>query len=448
MLKTMTEMMNWEKLLSPARLGSHHTGVGAFGRSDFHKDYDRIIFSAAFRRLQRKTQVHPLPENDNVHTRLTHSLEVSCVGRSLGLKVGHRLHEKGSLPDAIEPDHMAAIVQAAALAHDIGNPPFGHAGEYAIRQWFVDAPSDFTRPLTDAQFADLTTYEGNAQGFRLLTNKRTGLYDGGMRLTYATLASYLKYPWSAAGTPFPDKKKFGAFQKEFSLLEDVANATGLIRTDDQAFCRHPLVYLVEAADDICYALIDMEDGVELELVDFAILEEMLLSCITDPLPAEYHRETNTSRKISFLRGKIMSGLLDALTDAFVANEDALLAGKWKGDLIACANGPYNDMITRAKKFSEQQIILNRRKVQIEVGAFACLETLLDTFCKTALEIHAAESEADISYRTGRVRELLGNDAMPVGAPLYELYLVILDYISGMTDDFAARLARDIGGGHH
>ena len=441
-------MMNWQKLLSPARLGTRHSSVGAFGRSDFHKDYDRIIFSAAFRRLQRKTQVHPLPENDNVHTRLTHSLEVSCIGRSLGLMVGHRLSEKGSLPYTIDPDHMAAIVQAAALCHDIGNPPFGHAGEYAIRQWFIDADPAFTGSLSREQFADLTTYEGNAQGFRLLTNKRTGLYDGGMRLTYATLASFLKYPWSASGSPFPQKKKFGAFQKEFALLEEVADATGLIRTSDQAFCRHPLVYLVEAADDVCYALIDIEDGVELELVEFETLEKMLRPCIEGDLPAEYHREQNISRKISFLRGKIMSGLLDALVDAFVRHEEELLAGVWKGDLLACADGPYNELIATAKSFSEKQIILNRRKVQIEVGAFAHLETLLETFCKTALEVHKARSEADIPYRAGRVRELIGNDAMPIGASLYDLYLVILDYVSGMTDDFAARLARDIGGGQH
>ncbi|RCK25891.1 deoxyguanosinetriphosphate triphosphohydrolase [Thalassospira profundimaris] len=440
--------MNWQKLLSPARLGTRHSSVGAFGRSDFHKDYDRIIFSAAFRRLQRKTQVHPLPENDNVHTRLTHSLEVSCIGRSLGLMVGHRLSEKGSLPDTIDPDHMAAIVQAAALCHDIGNPPFGHAGEYAIRQWFIDADPAFTGSLSREQFADLTTYEGNAQGFRLLTNKRTGLYDGGMRLTYATLASFLKYPWSASGSPFPQKKKFGAFQKEFALLEEVADATGLIRTSDQAFCRHPLVYLVEAADDVCYALIDIEDGVELELVEFETLEKMLRPCIEGDLPAEYHREQNISRKISFLRGKIMSGLLDALVDAFVRHEEELLAGVWKGDLLACADGPYNELIATAKSFSEKQIILNRRKVQIEVGAFAHLETLLETFCKTALDVHKARSEADIPYRAGRVRELIGNDAMPIGASLYDLYLVILDYVSGMTDDFAARLARDIGGGQH
>lgn len=228
----------------------------------------------------------------------------------------------------------------------------------------------------------------------------------------------------------------------------MADATGLIRTGEQSFCRHPLVYLVEAADDVCYALIDIEDGVELELVDFAVLEKMLLPCISDELPSEYAREPNTSRKISFLRGKIITGLLDALVKAFVANEEALLAGEWKGDLLACADGPYNDLIVQAKSFSEKQIILNRRKVQIEVGAFAHLETLLETFCKTALEVHHAKSESDLPYRAGRVRELIGNDAMPIGASLYDLYLVILDYVSGMTDDFAARLARDIGGGQH
>lgn len=441
-------MMNWQKLLSPERLGTRHSSVGAFGRSDFHKDYDRIIFSSAFRRLQRKTQVHPLPENDNVHTRLTHSLEVSCVARSMGLMVGHQLAEKGHLPDGIEPDHMAAIVQAAALAHDIGNPPFGHAGEYAVRQWFLDADPKYLAPLSEAERADLTTFEGNAQGFRLLTHKRSGLYDGGMRLTYATLASFVKYPWSAIGSPYPEKMKFGAFQREMDLLTEVADATGLIRTGAQSFCRHPLVYLVEAADDVCYALIDIEDGVELELVDFSVFENLLLPCILGDIPGEYHRETNIRRKMTFLRGKIITGLLDALTDAFVLREEQLLNGAVDGDLLSCADGPFNEMIATAKQFSEKQIILNRRKVQIEVGAFACLETLLDTFCKTALEIHQAKDDGELSYRTGRVRELIGNDSMPVGAPLYNLYLTILDYISGMTDDFAARLARDIGGGQH
>ncbi|WP_083607456.1 deoxyguanosinetriphosphate triphosphohydrolase [Thalassospira sp. TSL5-1] len=437
-------MMNWQQLLSPARLGSRHSSVGTFGRSDFHKDYDRIIFSAAFRRLQRKTQVHPLPENDNIHTRLTHSLEVSCVGRSMGLMVGHQLAEKGHLPDHVEADHLAAIIQAAALAHDIGNPPFGHAGEYAIRQWFAEADPKFLAPLTEGERADLLTFEGNAQGFRLLTNKRTGLHDGGMRLTYATLASFVKYPWTAINSPFPEKRKFGAFQQETPLLSQVADVTGLLERGENCYARHPLVYLVEAADDICYALIDIEDGIELELVDFQVFENLIMPCIDD-IPAEYHRETSISRKMNFLRGRIMTGLLAAISEAFLAHEEELLAGELAGDILNYVEGPYNDMILRAKAFSEQQIILNRRKVQIEVGAFACIEVLLDTFCRAALELHQAQSEADISYRTARVRELIGRDDMPIGGNLYSLYLFILDYISGMTDDFAARLTRDIGG---
>lgn len=439
-------MMNWQQLLSPARLGSRHSNVGAFGRSDFHKDYDRIIFSAAFRRLQRKTQVHPLPENDNIHTRLTHSLEVSCVARSLGLMVGNNLAAKGRLPEDLDPDHIAAIVQAAALAHDIGNPPFGHAGEFAVRQWFAEADPKFIAPLSQAERADLLTFEGNAQGFRLLANKRSGIYDGGMRLTYATLASFIKYPWSAHDNPNPAKKKFGAFQHELPLLAEVAKATGLIKRGENCYCRHPLVYLVEAADDICYALIDIEDGIELELVDFKVFEELLLPCLDVALPDEYHAESSLTRKISFLRGRIMTGLLETVADTFVAHEDALLAGDMQGDLIAHIDTRYRDMITAAKTFSERQIILNHRKVQIEVGAFACLETLLETFCRTALEIYNANDEADLSYRAARVRELIGRDDLPINASLYELYLAILDYISGMTDDFAARLARDIGGG--
>ncbi|WP_339781917.1 deoxyguanosinetriphosphate triphosphohydrolase [uncultured Thalassospira sp.] len=437
-------MMNWQKLLSPARLGTRHSSVGTFGRSDFHKDYDRIIFSSAFRRLQRKTQVHPLPENDNIHTRLTHSLEVSCVARSMGLMVGHRLAEKKHLPDHVEADHLAAISQAAALAHDIGNPPFGHAGEYAIRQWFAEADEKFLAPLSDAQRADLLTFEGNAQGFRLLTNKRTGLHDGGMRLTYATLASFIKYPWTAIDSPFPEKRKFGAFQREVPMLVEVAEVTGLIERSAHCYARHPLVYLVEAADDICYALIDIEDGIELELVDFQVFENLIMPCIHD-VPGEYHHEQSVPRKMNFLRGRIMTGLLAATSDAFIANEEQLLAGEMTGELLNHVDGPYNDMILRAKEFSEQQIILNRRKVQIEVGAFACIEVLLETFCRTALEIHQAHSESELSYRAARVRELIGRDDLPINGGLYDLYLSILDYISGMTDDFAARLTRDIGG---
>ncbi|MFH1805031.1 MAG: deoxyguanosinetriphosphate triphosphohydrolase [Pseudomonadota bacterium] len=440
-------MMNWQKLLSPVRLGTRHSAVGSFGRSDFHKDYDRIIFSSAFRRLQRKTQVHPLPENDNIHTRLTHSLEVSCVARSMGLTVGHHLAENKRLPAGIDPDHIAAILQAASLAHDIGNPPFGHAGEYAIRQWFAEADPKFLAPLTLAQRDDLLTFEGNAQGFRLLTNKRTGLYDGGMRLTYGTLASFVKYPWSASASPDKITRKFGAFQSEMPLLAEVADATGLIRVAADRYCRHPLVYLVEAADDICYALIDIEDGIELELVDFSVLEGLLKPCMKDvSLPAEYHHETSQSRKMSFLRGRIMTGLIQALSDCFVAHEEQMMAGEMTGDLLSQVGGPYNDMILEAKAFSTQQIILNRRKVQIEVGAFACLATLLDIFCQTAMEIHHAAGEDDLSYRATRVRELIGVDALPLDAGLYELYLAILDYISGMTDDFATRLAHDIRGG--
>src|SRR5699024_8135368 len=190
--------MNWRRLLDPTRLhDTRDAPPEEPGRSPFHKDHDRIVFSGSFRRLGRKTQVHPLTENDHIHTRLTRSLEVGCVGRSLGMSVGEALRDR--LPNGISPADLGVIVQAACLAHDIGNPPFGHAGEYAIRDWFKRAKVDgsgLLDGLSERERADLLTYEGNAQGFRVVTQIEYNQFRGGMRLTAATLGTLLKYPWT------------------------------------------------------------------------------------------------------------------------------------------------------------------------------------------------------------------------------------------------------------
>ncbi|MFW6346487.1 MAG: dGTP triphosphohydrolase, partial [Halomonas sp.] len=247
--------MSWERLLDPGRLHDRRDerpggGRDEIGRSPFHKDHDRIVFAGSFRRLGRKTQVHPLTDNDHIHTRLTHSLEVGCVGRSLGMIVGERL--SGRLPGWITPADLGVIVQAACLGHDIGNPPFGHAGEYAIRDWFKRAEVDgkgLLDGLSPLEREDLLTYEGNAQGFRVVTQIEYNQFRGGMRLTTATLGTLLKYPWTvehggAAG-------KFGCYQSERELLVEVVERLGLLPRGEGRWCRHPLAWLVEAADDIC-----------------------------------------------------------------------------------------------------------------------------------------------------------------------------------------------------
>jgi dGTPase len=271
--------MDWQKLLSSERLG-HNRGTPppTSSRSPFEADIDRITFSSAFRRLGRKTQVHPLAANDNVHTRLTHSLEVAQVGRTLGKKLGLELLSSNRLTPDVSPNDLAAVVQAACLAHDIGNPPFGHAGEAAISHWFeAEGPKLFGR-LSKQHKRDLVCFDGNAQGFRVLTQISNHLFTGGLQLTYATLGAFLKYPWDSRAP----SEKFSVFLTEANILEAIAKELGLAKLRDHAWSRHPLAYLVEAADDICYGVLDLEDAVELRILSFRDVETELL----DPFDSE------------------------------------------------------------------------------------------------------------------------------------------------------------------
>jgi len=299
-----TMAMDWQKLLSSKRFGlsdSHES----LTRTPFHKDHDRVVFSSSFRRLERKTQVHPLRENDHIHSRLTHSLEVSCVGRSLGALVGEML--ESSLPNTISPADLGAIVQAACLAHDIGNPPFGHTGEDAIRNWFRDSSNKhFLSGLSPVQIKDFQTFEGNAQGLRILTQLEYHRFDGGMRLTYATLGAFLKYPWHSDYQDPTKGEKFGVYQSEQKFFHKIANELGLIEVAENRYCRHPLVYLMEASDDICYAIIDLEDGVEMNLLEYKEVEQLLLDLIGDDVPQDYFETTDEDparRRLAILRGK-------------------------------------------------------------------------------------------------------------------------------------------------
>ena len=315
-------MMQWEKLLSLKRQGDTNKRLRIEQdetRLGFEVDYDRIIFSSAFRSLQDKTQVIPLSKTSFVHTRLTHSLEVSVVGRSLGRAVGKAILEKHPF---LEKTHgyrfndFGAIVAAASLAHDIGNPPFGHSGEKAIGNYFLNGNgSRFKKELTDKQFQDLVDFEGNANGFKILTETKDGV-EGGLRLSYATLGAFMKYPKESLPkkpTTHIADKKYGVFQSEISFFNEVADELGLIKKLDNRYSRHPLTYLVEAADDICYTLIDFEDGINLGLIEEEFALEYLVNLVKDTIQKKkYTKLTQASDRLAYLRSLAINTLIAKL----------------------------------------------------------------------------------------------------------------------------------------
>ncbi|KPC54066.1 deoxyguanosinetriphosphate triphosphohydrolase [Amantichitinum ursilacus] len=437
-------MMDWHRLLSANRLGAARDNApdDELSRSDFHKDHDRIVFSSPFRRLGRKTQVHPLTENDHVHTRLTHSIEVGCVGRSLGLIVGEQLRHE--LPAHISPYDLGAIIQAACLAHDIGNPPFGHAGEYAIRDWFRrDDHAYLLQNLSPNERRDLQTFEGNAQGFRVVTQLENHRFEGGMRLTYATLGTTLKYPWTSefAG----EKGKFSCYQSETHLLEQVALELGLPEVAPGRWARHPLSYLMEAADDICYAILDLEDGIEIGMLPYDTVEPLLMKICggdTELLQMEVAAAPSVRRKISLLRGKAIGRCVTEVAKAFIKNHKKLLAGEFSGDMLGDCPASLRHGIAEAKQLARDQIFNARRKVEIEVGSFTCLDILLDAFCNAAWQLRVSP---ELPFRMKRILDLMEYNAPKKEWPIYQTYGRVLDFIGGMTDNYATYLAQQVGG---
>lgn len=439
--------MNWERLLAPTRLHDQRgkRSVGdEIGRSPFHKDHDRIVFAGSFRRLGRKTQVHPLTDNDHIHTRLTHSLEVGCVGRSLGMIVGEGLRER--LPAWITPADLGVIVQAACLGHDIGNPPFGHAGEYAIRDWFKRAEADgsgLLEGLEANERADLLTYEGNAQGFRIVTQIEYNQFRGGMRLTAATLGTLLKYPWTveyggAAG-------KFGCYQSERHLLEGVAEHLGLLPRGEGRWYRHPLAWLVEAADDICYALLDLEDGLEMGILRFDEVAEILLQ-IAGSAPADYsamqRQGVSQRRRIAALRGAAMERAVNDVGAVFVQHEAELLGGRLQLDLLELCHPDLGWGVSMAKQLARERIFQNERKAKLEIGAYTTLGILLEAFIGAAHELHHTGRS---TFKHQRVLALIGENTPRPSWTLYDSYRRMLDFIGGMTDHYAVDLAQEMGG---
>ena len=445
--------MQWQQLLNRDRLGGR-PAKDESGRNAFLRDHDKIIFSGAFRRLARKTQVHPLASNDHIHNRMTHSLEVSCVGRTLGIRVGEALRARELLPAGIDTTDLGDIVQSACLAHDIGNPPFGHTGERAIRAWFGERGQRYIADLTPSQRADLENFEGNAQGFRILTKSEYHQYDGGMRLTYATLATFLKYPWLAeaakAGVT-PRHDKFSAFRAEREALREVCQATGLRQRDTDFFSRHPLAFLVEAADDFCYAIIDLEDGLEMNLLNWNDVFPLLQPVLPDnaEIVEFLQSDFRPGRKAALLRGSIIEHFIDAGVNAFMQHHDGLLVGDIDSDLISLCAAPVRETVEGSKQLAKTRVFEHPLKIELEIGAYQVIGTLLDSLIEAAI----AMAENDLSnFRHQRIINLIGARTFPPDLaqldPVERRYQCIMravDFIAGMTDNYATYLAKQFNG---
>lgn len=437
--------MNWQQLISNKRFGLEEIHeMRKDDRSEFQRDFDRLIFSAAFRRLQNKTQVFPLPGSIFVHNRLTHSLEVSCVGRSLGDSISNRLLSKHPELVATHVSEIGAIVSAACLAHDLGNPPFGHSGEKAISTYFSEGKGLALKgQLSPMEWEDLTHFEGNANAFRLLTHQFLGRRKGGFVMTYSTLASIVKYPYPSilAGK----KSKFGYFVSEMDDYLKIAEELGIKRLSTEGevplYARHPLVFLVEAADDICYQMMDIEDAYKLKLLTPRETKELYQLFLSEKQKARvdevFRLVSDENEQIAYLRATIIGILVKECTKVFMENENSILKGTFEGALIKHINAPLNEAYKRCTQVAVEKIYRSRDVLDIELAGFHVISTLLE------LMIDAVQSP-DKAYS-----ELLINrvsSQYDIKAPtLYGKIQAVLDYISGMTDVYALDLYRKIKG---
>lgn len=432
--------MDWEKLLSTKRQKS--TSNDSEVRSEYNKDYDKIVFSSAFRRLGRKTQVHPLAHHDHVHTRLTHSLEVGSVGRSLGLRVGNILSKKDVLPAGVSSPEIGAIVHAACLAHDIGNPPFGHAGEFAIRHWFKENGHKLCLS-SRSERNDFEIFEGNAQGFRIVSNIENNYNDGGLRLTYATLGTLVKYPWFSNHCIAESKGKYNFFQSDKEFVEEVMDELGLSNGNGAQFMRHPLSFLMEAADDICYRILDIEDALELNILRFKDIYKIFGWLAGENLPDDYPYDEHYSnrRLVAPLRANAIENLIKKCADIFEENYEKIMSGDFSGDLLSRIEGVENKGMKEAKNVTENDIFLARRKVELEIGSYSILETILSAYIDAVNEFKVKK----LSFKSKRVLDLMGANKLDETASYHQCYLRVTDLVSGMTDNHAVYVASQLSG---
>jgi dGTPase len=437
-------MLNWSQLLSAQR-SNQKPGSTESSRSLFEQDYDRIIFSHPFRRLQDKTQVHPLPEHDFVHTRLTHSLEVSSVGRSLGKKVGEEIVQRHpELNSKLTSLDFGAVVAAGALAHDLGNPPFGHAGEEAISDFFRhhEFGKTLQAEVSEAQWADLINFEGNAQGFRIITRNQYGL-----KLTFATLGAFTKYPCQAH-FPARDKKKksqkkYGFFQSELEKFKEVAIATGLKQTAELCWQRHPLAFLVEAADDICYSIIDLEDGCRLGLVSFDDTVDLLAGILGNKLNREKLKSIpDLNEQLGVLRAMAIHSLTENCCQVFLDNESGILNGSF--DTALTDAGTYASTLKEISEVSVQKIYRARPVMEIEAAGFEALPGLMDEFARAAFHL-SRKNQPRKSATVARLMPAEVTQIITTTQDTYSLLRIVTDLVSGLTDRHALSLFRKIKG---
>jgi dGTPase len=443
-------MMDWKRLLSAKRLEKEHERPKSQpGRSPFQQDIDRIVFSGAFRRLAHKTQVHPLSDNDNVHTRLTHTIEVASVGRSLGTRIGSRIAPRLKMR-GITADTFGYIVQAACLAHDMGNPPFGHFGEEAIGNWFRQdgrAGAIFADAMTEAQKNDLRLFDGNAQGFRIVTQLENDRWAGGLQLTYAVLGAFVKYPCASeihanARDGYVGTAKVGLFDAELPYFRRLARALGLLPRGGRpdSWCRHPLAFVVEAADDICYAIVDIEDGFELGYLTFAEARAALAPLARG---AKIPPDLTERGIIGKLRAVAIGELVEATSQAFLKNEKAILKGTFDAELLAKTK--YGRHVRVAKKLARKKIFRSDRKTRLEIAGSEVISGLLDLFHTMILDLEKVGWDATrLDARSKRISRLVPDGLVGVGSR-YAAWLRVTDYVSGMTDRYAVDLFRRLKG---
>lgn len=436
----------WGRLLAPYRRTRQGKDLVTLDlvRNPFVQDYDRIIFSSSFRRLAKKTQVHPLVRNDHIHNRLTHSLEVSCVGRSLALLAGQGLAERGQLPQGYSPEHLGQIIQAACLAHDIGNPPFGHAGEEAIRDWFKDTghTEHYFKELRPAERADFEAFDGNAQGFRVVNTLENNKDSGGFRLTFPVLASLVKYPCSAHEALGRSSGKFNYYTAEQEIFADIFSTLGLMH--DGRARRHPLSYLLEAADDICYRIIDMEDARELRIITYQDIKDVMAPLLSDSdMDGGRLADMDSDRRRSgMLRTKAMGRIIPSVVQTFLDNYEDIMNGTLQGDLLKHARQDVADFMAAAKTVFNCKIMNNPQKTALEIGTYTLYKRLLDVFIPACFNFSKKNA---MSYQETRALTLMGTNAPAEGECLYTAYLRVLDFVSGMTDDYATFISQQFSG---
>ena len=435
------------------RTGNHVQNI--VSRTDFQRDFDRIIFSSAFRRLQNKTQVFPLPGSVFVHNRLTHSLEVSSVGRSLGSLAGEFIVQ--NFENELTEDsknfylyNLNNVIAAACLCHDIGNPAFGHSGEDAIASFFEKNESELKPKFTEKEWADLVNFEGNANAIRILTHKQTGKDEGGTQLTYTTLASIAKYPCEAIAKKkgHVNRKKFGFFQSEKQTFLNIANATKMIVESEEPtiFKRHPFVWLVEAADDICYNIIDMEDAHRLGIISTADCENLFMDLIQSVSEKDAKRSaeklllfSNKNERISYLRAKVINALINKSTELYQQHFSEILDGTLNKALLDIFKSE-SESFQEVERFSIEKIYGHRSVVEIENAGYNVMYELLNHFIPPIIK--------EKSERKGfekKALQLIPSQFIYEEGTVYEKVLGVLDFVSGMTDNFATDLYRKIKG---